>query len=83
MRKKTIIYKIIGSSAKCLVFIGKKLVSTICLLTGTAQFTIYGVLLKDTDFIISGHRRRILQQITIIIQVSKMAQTTYKVYSDP
>jgi hypothetical protein len=50
MRKKTIIYKIIGSSAKCLVFIGKKLVSTICLLTGTAQFTIYGVLLKYTDF---------------------------------
>jgi len=50
MRKKTIIYRIIGNSAKCLVYAGKKLVSTICLLTGTATFTIWGTILKDTDF---------------------------------
>lgn len=50
MKKKTIIYRIINNAGKCLVFIGKKLVSTICLLTGTAQFTIHGVLLKDADF---------------------------------
>lgn len=49
MRKRlnTLVYQVKENAAICLVYIGTKLISTICLITGKIVYTLPGLLLNN------------------------------------